>query len=184
VRLALAEKGIVVDITDTNPKHLPAEVLGFTLPVLIDRDLRLCEPRIIMEYVDERFPHPPLMPVDPVSRAQTRLYLHRVDQDWYRPVDKIVTGGVQAAASARRELRESLMVSIPIFEARPFFMSDELGLVDCAVVPILWRLSALGIELPLQARAIKQYATRMFLREAFRRSLSGLEEEMHVSVIL
>ena len=186
VRLVLAEKGILVEVLDAHPKGLPAEVMEFNphgvLPVLVDRELRLCKPHIIMEYLDERFPHPPLMPVDPVSRAQARLYLYRVSQDWYNPMDRILSGSAQAATSARKELRESLLVSIPIFEAKPFFMSDELSLVDCVVVPVLWRLPWLGIDLPTQARSIKRYATRMFLREAFRRSLSDLEEEMHTSV--
>jgi RNA polymerase-associated protein len=183
VRLVLAEKGILIDVVDVNPKHLPDEVIEFNssgnLPVLVDRELKVCEPQIIMEYLDERFPHPPLMPVDPVSRAQARLYLHRVDKDWYVPMRRILSSGTQAAAAARRELKESLLVSVPIFDAKPFFMSDELSLVDCTIVPVLWRLSSLGIELPTQAKSIKRYASRMFLREAFRRSLSEAEEEMH-----
>jgi RNA polymerase-associated protein len=181
-RLALAEKSIPVEILDVDPLELPDELVDFnphgTLPILMDRDLKLCESRIIMEYLDERFPHPPLMPVDPVSRAQSRLYLHRVDQDWYRPMDLILSGEAQSAAGARTKLQESLLIATPIFEAKAFFMSDELSLVDCAVAPLLWRLPLLGIELPPQAKAIKQYAARMFLREAFRRSLSDFEEEM------
>lgn len=183
VRLVLAEKNITVEIVDVDPRTLSDKIKEFnthgTLPTLVDRDLQLCESRIIMEYLDERFPHPPLMPVDPVSRAQARLYLHRVDQDWYRPMETILSGDAEAAADARKVLQESLLVSAPIFEAKTFFMSDELSLVDCAVVPFLWRLSLLDIELPTRARAIKQYAARMFLREAFRRSLSDLEEEMY-----
>ena len=186
VRLALAEKGIAVEIIDVNPKGVPHEVIEFningTLPFLVDRELKLCELRIIMEYLDERFPHPPLMPVDPVSRAQARLYLHRVDRDWYRPINRILSGNAHATASARKELRDSLLMSIPIFDAKPFFMSDELSLVDCAVVPVLWRLSWLGIELPIQAKAIKYYAKRMFFREAFRKSLTDIEEEMYTTI--
>jgi RNA polymerase-associated protein len=182
--LALAEKNIAVEIVDVDPRNPPEEVRDFDpdgdLPVLMDRELKLSEPRIIMEYLDERFPHPPLMPVDPVSRAQARLYLHRVNQDWYRPLETILNGTTEAVTRARKGLRESLLISIPIFAAKSFFMSDELTLVDCAVVPVLWRLSIAEIELPTQARAIKHYAARMFLREAFRRSLSDLEEEMYV----
>jgi len=184
VRFAIAEKGIAVETIEVNPKDLPEEAknphLPNTFPVLIDRDLKLCKPRIIMEYLDERFPHPPLMPVDPVSRAKTRLYLYRIDQDWYRPMGRILSGSSQVAANARKELKDSLIMSIPIFESKSFFMSEEMSLADCVVVPLLWRLSWLGIELPAQSRAIKLYATRMFLREGFRRSLSDIEEEMHI----
>lgn len=188
VRFALAEKGIAVEILDVNQKDLQEETtdqaLPNTFPVLVDRELRLCKPQIIMEYLDERFPHPPLMPMDPVSRAQSRLYLHRVDQDWYRPMGRIISGDTQTATNARKELRDSLMISVPIFEAKPFFMNDEVGLIDCVVVPLLWRLTWLGIELPTTARAIKHYAARMFMREAFRRSLSDIEEEMHTTTPL
>lgn len=184
VRFAIAEKGIGIEIIDVNPKDLPEEAIDpyypNTFPVLVDRDLRLCKPQIIMEYLDERYPHPPLMPIDPVSRAQARLYLYRIDQDWYRPIGRILSNNPQIASSARKELRDSLINSVSIFEFKPFFMSEEISLVDCVVVPLLWRLSWLGIELPAQSKAIKLYATRLFLREAFRRSLSDIEEEMHV----
>jgi RNA polymerase-associated protein len=139
--------------------------------------LRLYESRIIMEYLDERFPHPPLLPVDPVSRANTRLYLYRVERDWYQPLERILDDGGDAD-KARKELLESLITTAPVFEAKPYFMSDELTLVDCAIAPLLWRLPQLGLELPAQAKPLKAYAARMFNREAFRQSLSEFEEEM------
>jgi len=180
VRLVLAEKNITVDVVDVDPLNPPDEVMDFnpygTLPTLVDRDLRLYHSRIIMEYLDERFPHPPLLPVDPVSRANTRLYLHRVEKDWYGAMERILEG--DGVAAARKELTESLVAGAPIFDAKPFFMSDELSLVDCAIVPLLWRLPQLEIELPAQAKPLKAYAARMFEREAFRQSLSEFEEEI------
>jgi RNA polymerase-associated protein len=172
-----------VDIVDVDPLDLPDEVMDFnpygTLPTLVDRDLKLYESRIIMEYLDERFPHPPLLPVDPVSRANSRLFLYRVERDWYGAVDRILTGGgKEEAAEARKELRDSLIATAPVFDAKPFFMSDELTLVDCAVMPLLWRLPMLEVELPPQAKAVRAYAVRMFKRDAFRNSLSEFEEEM------
>lgn len=182
VRMVLAEKNITVEVVDVDPLNLPDEVMDFnpygTLPTLVDRDLKLYESRIIMEYLDERFPHPPLLPVDPVSRANTRLFLHRVEQDWYTQMDRILSGSDDQAAKARKELRESLIVTAPVFEAKPFFMSEELTLVDCAIVPLLWRLQALGVALPAQAKGVIAYAKRMSEREAFRQSLSEAEEEM------
>jgi len=182
VRMVLAEKNITVEIVDVDPLNLPDEVMDFnpygTLPTLVDRDLKLYESRIIMEYLDERFPHPPLLPVDPVSRANSRLFLYRVERDWYSLMDRILAGSGNDAAKARKEFRESLIATAPIFDAKPFFMCNELSLVDCAVTPLLWRLSALGIELPSQATAVTAYAKRMFERDSFRRSLSEYEEEL------
>jgi RNA polymerase-associated protein len=183
VRVVLAEKGITVDVLDADPINPPDEVMDFnpygTLPTLVDRDLKVYNSRIIMEYLDERFPHPPLLPVDPVSRALSRLFLYRVEKDWYGQMDRIqgVTSEDEAN-TARKELRESLVSTSPVFDAKPFFMSDELSLVDCAIVPLLWRLPMLGVELPAQAKPVKAYAARIFKREGFRNSLSEQEEEM------
>ena len=130
-----------------------------------------------MEYLDERFPHPPLLPVDPVSKANSRLYMFRVDQDWYGLMDAILAGG-KDVAKARKQLTESLVTTAPVFAAKPFFMSDSLSLVDCGLAPLLWRLPMLGIELPSQAKAVSEYAKSMFERDSFQESLTELEREM------
>ena len=184
VRIVLAEKGISVDIVDVDAHDLPDEVMDFnpygTVPTLVDRDLRLYESRIIMEYLDERFPHPPLLPVDPVTRANSRLYMYRVERDWYSLMDRIVKD--EDAAQARKELRESLIVTSPVFAAKPFFMSVEFSLVDCCVAPLLWRLPMLGIELPPNANAIQTYSKRIFDWAAFRDSMTEAEREMAIDV--
>ena len=184
VRIVLAEKGISVDIVDVDAQDLPDEVMDFnpygTVPTLVDRDLRLYESRIIMEYLDERFPHPPLLPVDPVTRANSRLYMYRVERDWYSLMDRIVKD--EDAAQARKELRESLIVTSPVFAAKPFFMSVEFSLVDCCVAPLLWRLPMLGIELPPNANAIQTYSKRIFDWAAFRDSMTEAEREMAIDV--
>jgi len=181
VRMVLAEKSITVEIVDVDPMNISEDIMDLnpygTLPTLVDRDLTLFESRIIMEYLDERFPHPPLLPVDPVSRAASRLYMHRVDKDWYSLMNDILAGG-KGATKARKELRESLIASAPIFEAKPYFMSDDLSLVDCAIAPMLWRLPLMGIELPPAARAVHAYAERLFARESFKQSLTEAELEM------
>jgi RNA polymerase-associated protein len=182
VRIVLAEKDITVDIVEVDAQNLPDEVMDFnpygTVPTLVDRDLRLYESRIIMEYLDERFPHPPLLPVDPVARANARLYMYRVEKDWYAPMDRILKSRKADTSQLRKELRESLIVTSPVFSAKPFFMSDELSLVDCCVAPLLWRLKVLQIELPPQATAIRDYAKRIFELPAFRASLTEAEREM------
>ena len=182
VRIVLAEKNITVDIVDVDAQDLPDELMDFnpygTVPTLVDRELRLYESRIIMEYLDERFPHPPLLPVDPVSRASSRLYMYRVDQDWYNLMDKILKGSEVEAEEARKQLRDNLIATAPVFGAKPFFMSDEFSLVDCSIGPLLWRLPMMGIEIPAQAKGLLHYAARMFERPAFQASLSEAEQEM------
>jgi len=185
VRMVLAEKGITVDIVDVDAQDLPDEVMDFnpygTVPTLVDRDLRLYESRIIMEYLDERFPHPPLLPVDPVARANARLFMYRIERDWYGLLERIVKRAGAAGAEvtqARKELRESLIATSPVFGARRFFMSDEFSLVDCCIGPLLWRLPVVGIELSASAQAVKDYAERIFAWPSFQRSLTEAEREM------
>lgn len=181
VRLVLAEKNITYEVEDIDPLNMPEELMELnpygTLPTLVDRDLKLYESRIIMEYLDERFPHPPLLPVDPVSRSTSRLLLFRVENDWYRQMD-IILAGKKDAAKARKELRESLITTAPVFAAKPFFMSDEFTLVDCAIAPLLWRLPSLGVEIPASAKGIHGYAKRLFERDSFNQSLSEAEREL------
>ena len=185
VRLVLAEKGVAVEIVDADPNHLPEELAELnpynSLPTLVDRDLVLYESQVIMEYLDERFPHPPLLPVYPVARAQSRLFVYRIQRDWCGLVDTIVAGRSKETVidRARKELRESLIATTPIFKDKPFFMSDEFTLVDCCVVPILWRLPVLGIELPpKQGKPMQDYMDRMFDRDSFQASLSEVELDM------
>jgi RNA polymerase-associated protein len=181
VRLVLAEKNITVEIKDVDPVDISEDLMDLnpygTLPTLVDRDLTLFESRIIMEYLDERFPHPPLLPVDPVSRASSRLHMHRVSKDWYSLMDEILAGG-KGSVKARKELRESLIAAAPIFMHKPYFMSDEFSLVDCSIAPLMWRLPMLGVELPAPAKPVLEYAERLFERESFQTSLTEAEREM------
>ena len=185
VRLVLAEKGVAVEIIDVDPAHIPEDLTDLnpynSLPTLIDRELVLYQSQVIMEYLDERFPHPPLLPVYPVARAQRRLFVHRIQRDWCTAVDTIMAGKSKDTVidRARKELRESLVTIAPIFDGKPFFMSEEFTLVDCCVGPILWRLPALGIELPpKQGKPILDYMDRMFERDSFQASLSEAELDM------
>ncbi len=183
VRIVLAEKGVTVDLLDINPANKPEELADLnpynSLPTLLDRDLVLYESKVMMEYLDERFPHPPLLPVYPVARAQSRLWVHRIEKEWSPLADVLDTAEGKKADKARKELRESLIGVAPIFADRPFFMSDEFSLVDCCVLPILWRLPAYGIELPeKQVEPLLDYMERCFERDGFQLSLSEAEREM------
>jgi RNA polymerase-associated protein len=130
-----------------------------------------------MEYLDERFPHPPLMPVDPVSRARTRLLLHRIEKDLYRNYELVLAGN-KTAQSARKELADDLTAISPFLERSAFFMSSEMSLADCVLAPLLWRLPQLKIDLPKQAQSLLDYGARLFRRESFRRSLTEAEREL------
>ncbi len=186
VRMVLAEKGVSVDVVDVDSANKPEDLVELnpynTLPTLFDRDLVLYQSTIIMEYLDERFPHPPLLPVYPVARAQSRLLIHRIEQDWSPKVDALMDPKEKepVATKARKELRDDLLAIAPIFDEKPFFMSDEFTLVDCCVAPILWRLVPMAIELPeKQSRGMLKYMQSIFERDSFRASLTEAELEMH-----
>ncbi len=185
VRMVLAEKGVAVEIVEVDPGNKPedlAEINPYnSVPTLLDRELVLYESTVIMEYLDERFPHPPLLPVYPVARAQSRLLIHRIETDWSGRVDLLMLGKGRETAldKARKELRESIIGIAPIFGETEFFMSDEFTLVDCCVTPILWRLPVLDIKLPDRStRPMQKYMQKMFERDSFRASLTEAELEM------
>lgn len=181
-RFVLAEKGVAAEIIYVDPAEPPEDFIELNpygnLPSMIDRDLVLYNSRIIMEYLDERFPHPPLHPMDPVSRAQSRVIVYRLERDWYTLLEEIEKSGDKKAAKAKKMLRESLVSAAAIFEAKPYFMGDEFSLIDCALAPLLWRIPGLGIELPKQASSVRAYADRVFQRSSFQESLSEQESDL------
>lgn len=182
VRCVLAEKGINVEVVDVDPAHPPEDLIDLnpyqSIPTLLDRELVLYDAGVITEYLDERYPHPPLMPVDPVSRARLRLAMHRLMKDWYTLAKKLENKDKRSHEAARKRLTEDLVASSDVFSAAPFFLHDELTLVDCALAPLLWRLEHFGIELPRQAQAVRKYTDRVFDRASFRASLSEAELQM------
>ena len=185
VRMVLCEKGVSVDVVGVDPDDRPDELGQInpynTLPTLLDRDLVLYQSNVIMEYLDERFPHPPLLPVYPVARAQSKLLMHRIEKDWSSAVDLLMSGSGKDGLvdKTRNELRESIAGIAPIFDDRKFFMNEEFSLVDCCVAPILWRLPAIDISLPeKQTKSMQRYMNDMFSRETFIDSLTESELEM------
>ncbi len=183
-RIVLAEKDIAHETILVDVKKLPEDLIDLnpygSVPTLVDRDLVLYHSRVIMEYLEERFPHPPLMPVGPVARAQTRLALFRVENDWYPLVDIIETKGEKAVTKARKELTESIAATADVFAAMPYFLSEEFTLVDASIAPVLWRLPKYEIELPKAAKAIHSYADRVFDRQGFQSSLTETEREIRL----
>ena len=184
-RLVLAEKNINMEVVSVDGPDLPEDLMDLnpyhTVPTLVDRDLVLYDSRVIIEYLDERFPHPPLMPVDPVTRAQFRLALFRIETDWYRFAEQFdAEGERKLPAKSRKMLRESILASVELFEAMQYFLSDDFSLVDCSIAPILWRLPVYGIDLGSQSESIEGYMKRVFERRSFQESLTELEQEMRL----
>jgi RNA polymerase-associated protein len=183
VRLVAQEKDIPLEIISVEEGNLPEDLLELnpygTLPTLVDRDLTLYDPQVIIEYLDERFPHPPLMSVDPISKARSRQMLRQIEQEWYPLVETISKGqNPDEVKKARRDLLERLIQLIPAFEHKPYFMSEEYSLVDISMAVLLWRLPSLGIDLPKSAKPILDYAAKVLERETFAESLSDDEIDM------
>ncbi|MEO8959613.1 MAG: glutathione S-transferase N-terminal domain-containing protein [Rudaea sp.] len=181
VRLVLAAKGVIYDLVEVNPRSPPEDLLDLnpynSIPTLVDRDLVLYDTSVICEYLDERYPHPPLMPVDPLSRARLRLAAVRIERDWLPFVAQIAAGG-RPGETARKRLREALLSSLPLFKAAKFFLNPELSLADCALAPLIWRLPSLNVSLPREAHVIEEYGDRIFRNPGFTRSLTPEEKAL------
>jgi RNA polymerase-associated protein len=179
VRLVLAAKGVTYDLVPVDLDDPPEDLLDLnpynSVPTLVDRDLVLYDTSVICEYLDERYPHPPLMPVDPLSRARRRLAIVRIENDWLTLVDQIEAGG-RPADTARKSLRDELIKNASAFKASKFFLSPEMSLADCALAPLIWRLDSLGVQLPREAHVITDYGERIFRSQGFARSLTPEEK--------
>jgi len=186
VRIVLEEKGISSEIIDTDKNNISAEILEVspysTLPVLVDRDVCLYDSITLMEYLDERFPHPPLLPVYPVARANIRLYMKRIANDWCSLFDRLVEEELKSAEEKKlkKQLKSLIVGANPIFKEKPFFMNEEFSLVDCCIAPILWRLPQIEIDIPndVKNKPLNEYMKKVFTRKAFIDSLTELEREM------
>lgn len=179
IRMVLAAKGVTYDLVPVDPLDPPEELRQInpyhSVPTLVERDLVLYSASVVSEYLDERYPHPPLMPVDPLSRARLRLATLRLEHDWVPQVQAIQAGNRLQVDAARKRLRELLMDALPAFKASKFFLNTEMSLADCAVAPIIWRLPKLCVSLPKDAKAIEDYGARLFRSSGFARSLTSEE---------
>ena len=181
VRLVLAAKGVSYDRVEVEPGKPPEDLVDLnpygSTPTLVDRDLTLYDTAVVTEYLDERYPHPPLMPIDPLSRARLRLAAVRIEHDWLSQISVIGEGG-KPADVARKRLREQLLISLPLFKASKFFLNPEMSLLDCLVAPIVWRLPHLGVDLGREGKPILDYGERLFNSQGFARSLTAQERAM------
>ena len=186
VRIVLGEKDLVFNVVNVNNSDNNEDLIALnpnnTTPTFVDRNLVLYESRVIMEYLDERFPHPPLMPVDPVIRAKTRMVLHYIEKDLYGLLGDLKSSGEKKSAAAKLKLKENLMLSLNFLQGSKFFLSDDFSIIDCSIAPILWRLPEYGIELPKSGNPILKYADRIFKRHSFVENLSEQEEEIRSEI--
>ena len=186
VRIVLAEKDISAEIIESKSDETPDEILSlspyFKLPILVDRDLAIYDPSVIMEYLDERFPHPPLLPVYPVARANCRTLMLRIDREWCPMIDVLNEGkkSEKELMKIREEFLHEISSIAPTFKEFKFFMNDDFTLVDCFFAPILWRLPSLGIKLPINRhlKPLIDYQNSVFERPGFLDSLSSLERDL------
>jgi RNA polymerase-associated protein len=181
-RIVLHEKGMDFDIKDVDLQDKSDEIAAMNpygrVPILVERDLTLYESNIINEYIDERFPHPQLMPADPVMRARARLFLHNFESDLFSHLGDIVNGTPKVAEKARILVRDNLTQIAPIFTKQKYMLGEEYSMLDVAIAPLLWRLDYFGIQLPKQATPLLKYAERLFSRPAFIEALTPVEKAM------
>ena len=186
VRIVLAEKDITAEINEAKLEETSYEILSISpyhkLPILVDRELAIHDPSVMMEYLDERFPHPPLLPVYPVARASSRTLMLRIDREWCPLVDTLILAdqSEKQLMKVREELLHEISSIAPTFKENKYFMSDEFTLVDCCFAPILWRLPSLGIKLPLNRhlKPLIDYQNKVFERPGFLDSLSSIERDL------
>ena len=185
VRFVLREKGITTDIQNVDGKKVPEDLIALnpyaSIPTLTDRELVIYDSGVIIEYLDERYPHPPLMPVSPVDRAKIRLALVSLEADIVSTAIELDAAlGSRNENSLRKKLKSMLNASLDLFSSNKYFLNDELTVIDCVLAPILWRLEYFGISLGKEQKAITDYMERVVSHETFQNSLSEDEEEMHL----
>jgi len=181
-RIVLYEKGMDFQIIDVDMYNKPEDLAVINphnkVPVLVERDLVLYEANIINEYIDERFPHPQLMPADPVMRARARLFLHRFENELYCHIDAIEHGAAKVADKARQAVRDNLTQISVLFAKQKYMLGEEFSMLDVAIAPLLWRLDHYGIQLGKEAAPLMKYAERLFSRPAFIEAMTPAEKAM------
>ena len=181
-RIVLFEKGMDFQVIDVDMFNKPEDLAVVNpynrVPVLVERDLVLYEANIINEYIDERFPHPQLMPADPVMRARARLFLHRFENELDCHIDAIEHAAQKVADKARHTVRDNLTQIAPVFAKQKYMLGDEFSMLDVAIAPLLWRLDHYGIQLGKDAVPLMKYAERLFSRPAYIEAMTAAEKAM------
>ncbi|HEY8857333.1 MAG: glutathione S-transferase [Rugosibacter sp.] len=180
-RIVLYEKQMDFQVIDVDLLNKPEEIAIINpynhVPVLVDRDLVLYESNIINEYIDERFPHPQLMPPDPQTRAKARQLLFTMEHELFSHVP-VLEKNLKTADKSRLHIRDRLVDLSSMFNKQKYLMADEFSMLDVAIAPLLWRLDHYGIELPKTASSLMKYAERIFSRQGFIDALTPTEKAM------
>ena len=181
-RIVLFEKGMDFEVIDVDLANKTEDLAILSpygdVPVLVERDLVLTEANIINEYIDERFPHPQLMPADPVMRARARLFLYSFEQDLYSYIKDLESSDEATVVKARKTVRDNLTQLVPIFSRQEYLLGAEYSMLDVAVTPLLWRLEHYGIQMPIQAAPLLKYAERLFTRPLYVEAMTPSEKVM------
>ena len=181
-RIVLFEKGMDFQVIDVDVYNKPEDLAVMNpynkVPVLVERDMILYEANIINEYIDERFPHPQLMPADPVMRARARLFLHRFENELYSHIHALEQGAQKVSDKARQAVSDNLMQIAPVFVKQKYMLGDEFSMLDVAIAPLLWRLDHYGIQLDKEAAPLMKYAERLFSRPAYSEAMTPAEKAM------
>ena len=186
-RFVLFEKGMDFEIRDVDLYNKPEDISIMNpygqVPILVERDLILYESNIINEYIDERFPHPQLMPADPVMRARARLFLFNFERELFVHVQQIERRDhsketAELMERARLQIRDRLTQLTPIFIKNKFMLGEDFSMLDVAIAPLLWRLDHYAIEMPKSAAPLMKYAERIFSRPAYIEALTPSEKVM------
>ncbi|MEC9190577.1 MAG: glutathione S-transferase N-terminal domain-containing protein [Pseudomonadota bacterium] len=186
VRIVLGEKDLTFKVQDIQNNERNEDLISLnpnhSTPTFVDRNLVLYESRVIMEYLDERFPHPPLMPVDPVVRAKTRMVLHYIERDLYGLLNDIGSSGEKKSSQAKAQFKNNLMSAMDFFQSKKYFLGEDFSLIDCSMAPLLWRLPFYNITLPKNAKPLISYSEKIFDRKSFQENLSDFEQEINTLI--
>ena len=186
VRIVLGEKDLTFKVQDIQNNEQNEDLISLnpnhSTPTFVDRNLVLYESRVIMEYLDERFPHPPLMPVDPVVRAKTRMVLHYIERDLYGLLNDIGSSGEKKSSQAKAQFKNNLMSAMDFFQSKKYFLGEDFSLIDCSMAPLLWRLPFYNITLPKNAKPLISYSEKIFDRKSFQENLSDFEQEINTFI--
>ena len=186
VRIVLGEKDLTFKVQDIQNNERNEDLISLnpnhSTPTFVDRNLVLYESRVIMEYLDERFPHPPLMPVDPVVRAKTRMVLHYIERDLYGLLNDIGSSGEKKSSQAKAQFKNNLMSAMDFFQSKKYFLGEDFSLIDCSMAPLLWRLPFYNITLPKNAKPLISYSEKIFDRKSFQENLSDFEQEINTFI--
>lgn len=177
VKIVLAEKCLDFEeqLIQDNIKTLKKLNPYCYTPTFIDRDLVLYKAEIITEYIDERFPHPPLMPVNPILKGKTRLLIYRINKDWFKTLNYILNLKYDLSDNLetyKKNLLSQIEGAKLLFKEMPYFLSENFSLIDCWISTLLWYLQEIDKDFIEKEKLIYDYSRKIFARNSFQKVLN------------